>query len=83
MGMAKKNNPIENFNGQFKQQYTQRRLLRLNTLTWFKLGACVHLIEVLNLLGKAAEGSVAKRQVFEVKKKRVRPAQAGSGLSLE
>ncbi|ETK94826.1 hypothetical protein L915_02182, partial [Phytophthora nicotianae] len=33
-----------------------------------------------------AEGSVAKRQVFEdqrIKKKRGRPAQAGSALSLE
>ncbi|OWZ06994.1 hypothetical protein PHMEG_00020671 [Phytophthora megakarya] len=31
MGMAKTNNPIENFNGKFKQQHTQRRLLRLNS----------------------------------------------------
>ncbi|OWZ20996.1 hypothetical protein PHMEG_0004517 [Phytophthora megakarya] len=32
MGMTKTNNPIENYNGHFKQQHTQRRLLRFNAL---------------------------------------------------
>ncbi|ETL48222.1 hypothetical protein L916_02142 [Phytophthora nicotianae] len=59
----------------------RRSSQQLNTI--LKQSRNPQLAEVLNLLGKAAEGSVAKRQVFEVKKKRVRPAQAGSALSLE
>ncbi|ETK79034.1 hypothetical protein L915_15075, partial [Phytophthora nicotianae] len=51
MGMAKKNNPIENFNGQFKQQYTQRRLLRLNTL-FEKLLECCSLKSILSITFK-------------------------------
>ncbi|POM77902.1 Hypothetical protein PHPALM_4644, partial [Phytophthora palmivora] len=46
MGMAKTNNPIENFNRQFKQQQTQRRLLRLNVL-FTKLLECCTLKSVL------------------------------------
>ncbi|ETI38837.1 hypothetical protein F443_15516 [Phytophthora nicotianae P1569] len=48
MGMAKTNNPIENFNGQFKQQHTQRRLLRLNTL-FEKLLECCSLKSILSI----------------------------------
>ncbi|ETP30233.1 hypothetical protein F442_20723, partial [Phytophthora nicotianae P10297] len=48
MGMAKTNNPIENFNGQFKQQHMQRTLLRLNTL-FEKLLECCSLKFILSI----------------------------------
>ncbi|POM71865.1 Hypothetical protein PHPALM_11504 [Phytophthora palmivora] len=47
MGMAKTNNPIENFNGHFKQHKTQRHLLRLNVL-FTKLLECCTLKYVLD-----------------------------------